>query len=74
MAKKRRRRLRSSPSADLEATYVCDSCGEEIVVPIDVSAGTSQDYVEDCPVCCHPMRLHVAIDPDGETHVHGEHE
>ena len=45
-----------------------------IVVPIDVSAGTSQDYVEDCPVCCHPMRLHVAIDPDGETHVHGEHE
>lgn len=61
-------------SADQEAMYICDSCGEEIVVPIDVSAGTHQDYVEDCPVCCHPMRLHVDIDPDGEAHVAGEHE
>jgi len=25
-----------------EASYVCDSCGEEIVVPIDLSAGASQ--------------------------------
>ena len=30
-----------------EARYVCDSCGEEIVVPIDFSAGTNQEYVED---------------------------
>jgi hypothetical protein len=30
-----------------EATYVCDSCGEEIVVPIDVSAGSSQECVEE---------------------------
>jgi len=33
-----------------EASYVCDACGEEIVVPIDLSAGTEQEYVEDCPV------------------------
>jgi hypothetical protein len=26
-----------------EASYNCDSCGEEIVVPIDLSAGTSQE-------------------------------
>jgi hypothetical protein len=26
-----------------EASYVCDSCGEEIVVPLDFSAGESQD-------------------------------
>jgi hypothetical protein len=25
-------------------------------------------------VCCHPMNLHVEIDPDGEAHVQGEHE
>jgi hypothetical protein len=30
-----------------EASYVCDSCGEEIVVPIDLSAGVSQDSAED---------------------------
>ena len=62
------------PDAALEATYICDSCGEEIVVPLDISAGVHQDYVEDCPVCCHPMTLHVDIDPDGEARVRGEHE
>ena len=75
MKKKRRKRRRSSGrSPHAEATYVCDSCGEEIVVPVDISAGSHQDYVEDCPVCCHPMTLHVDIDPDGEAHVQGEHE
>jgi transcription elongation factor Elf1 len=69
---RKRRRVRSAP--DQEATYVCDSCGEEIVVPVDLSAGAHQDYVEDCPVCCHPMILHVDIDSDGEAHVAGEHE
>jgi predicted RNA-binding Zn-ribbon protein involved in translation (DUF1610 family) len=29
---------RSYATMNEEATYVCDSCGEEIVVPIDVSA------------------------------------
>ncbi|HCS55787.1 MAG TPA: CPXCG motif-containing cysteine-rich protein, partial [Planctomycetaceae bacterium] len=42
-----------------EASYVCDSCGEEIVIPIDITAGHSQQYVEDCPVCCHPHVVHV---------------
>src|SRR6266404_980710 len=41
-----------------EATYVCDSCGEEIVVPIDLTAGSRQEYVEDCPVCCRPNVIH----------------
>ncbi|HBN77375.1 MAG TPA: CPXCG motif-containing cysteine-rich protein, partial [Planctomycetaceae bacterium] len=26
-----------------EASYVCDSCGEEIVIPIDITAGNSQE-------------------------------
>jgi len=74
MKKRRKKRRRPAESPHAEATYVCDSCGEEIVVPIDLSGGTHQDYVEDCPVCCHPMSLHVEIDPDGEAHVEGEHE
>jgi hypothetical protein len=36
---------------DDEATWFCDACGEEIVVPIDLAAGDEQEYVEDCPVC-----------------------
>ncbi len=43
---------------------MCDSCGEDIVVPIDPTAGSHQQYVEDCPVCCVPHVLTVDIDPD----------
>ena len=56
------------------ASYHCDSCGEEIVVPIDLSAGTSQEYVEDCPVCCRPNVVHVEIDDDGDVRVWAERE
>jgi len=57
-----------------EAAYICDSCGEEIVIPIDLSAGESQQYVEDCPVCCHPHVLWIEIDDDGRVSVRSEHE
>ena len=52
-----------------EAHYICDSCGEEIVIPLDLSAGNDQQYVEDCPVCCRPNVIMVAIDADGATRV-----
>ena len=74
MAKRKKGYREVRRSAHQEAVYNFDSCGEEIVVPVDISAGTHQDYVEDCPVCCPPMSLHVEIDPDGEARVEGEHE
>ncbi len=52
-----------------EAGYACDSCGEEIVVPIDLSAGTSQECVEVCPVCCRPNVVHVEVDDGGDVRV-----
>ena len=58
---------------DDEATYICDACSEEIVVPVDLSAGESQHYVEDCPVCCRPNVVHVEID-DGDVRVWAEGE
>jgi len=66
--KKQRRRLAE------DATYVCDACGEEIVVPVDLSAGESQEYVEDCPVCCRPNVIHVEIDESGDVRVWAEAE
>ena len=59
---------------DTEARYVCQHCGEEIVVPIDVSAGRHQDYVEDCPVCCEPMTLHVDVDEGGHAELRADAE
>jgi DNA-directed RNA polymerase subunit RPC12/RpoP len=52
-----------------EAMYICTSCGEEVIFPIDVSAGPEQEYVEDCPVCCHPNLIHVHVDSDGDARV-----
>ena len=59
---------------DDEATYICDACGEEIVIPIDPTAGSSQEYVEDCPVCCRASMICVEIDEDGEVRVWAEAE
>ena len=57
-----------------ESSYICDSCGEEIIIPLDLSAGESQEYVEDCPVCCHPNVIHVEVEESGEVRVWAEKE
>ncbi len=48
-----------------QISYICDSCGEEIVIPVDISQGKSQHYTEDCPVCCRPNQIILEIEPDG---------
>ena len=59
------RRPRQREAGDDDAgRYVCDACGEEIVIPLDRSAGDQQEYVEDCPVCCRPNLIHVEFDGD----------
>lgn len=42
----------------------CPNCGRALELIVDCSAG-SQDYVEDCEVCCRPIQVTVQIDPDG---------
>ena len=39
----------------------CPYCGEPIEIVVDESAGDAT-YVEDCPVCCRPMQVHVEVD------------
>jgi hypothetical protein len=55
-----------------EANYVCGSCGEAVVVPVDLSAGGVQSYVEDCPVCCRANIIRLEIGPQGEISLHSE--
>jgi hypothetical protein len=59
-SKRRRRRPKD------EGVYICPSCGESIVVPLDRSAGDEQRYVEDCPVCCNPNVIEVEFFGDGD--------
>jgi transcription elongation factor Elf1 len=61
--KRRRRQPRVLP----DAAYICPECGEQIVIPVDVSAGETQEYVEDCPICCHPCVIHVELDDSGDA-------
>lgn len=65
---------RSKSTPDAEASYICDACGEEIVVPLDLTEGTHQTYIEDCPVCCRASVIHVEIDEHGTTSVWAEPE
>jgi predicted RNA-binding Zn-ribbon protein involved in translation (DUF1610 family) len=63
--KKRKKKYR--PTAADEGRYVCPTCGEQIVVPLDRSGGIDQQYVEDCPVCCNPNVIHVEFFGDDES-------
>ena len=77
--KKKKRRMNRrddahSRAAQPEAIYTCQSCGEEIVIPIDITAGGEQEFVEDCPVCCHPHVIHVDQFEDGKIRAWAESE
>ena len=48
-------------------TTHCPNCGEPIDLLVDDSI-EQQDYTEDCPVCCRPLRVIVVI-ADGEPQV-----
>ncbi|HJP05053.1 MAG: CPXCG motif-containing cysteine-rich protein [Gammaproteobacteria bacterium] len=39
-----------------EALITCPSCRESLDVLLDMSV-PAQDYIEDCQVCCRPMRI-----------------
>lgn len=43
----------------------CPYCGEMFETEVDASGG-SQEYVEDCYVCCRPIQFRVEVDVEGE--------
>jgi Cysteine-rich CPXCG len=48
----------------MEAEVTCPYCGESISVWVDEGGGGSQQYVEDCSVCCRPIELSVSASED----------
>jgi len=44
---------------DDEAEVTCPYCGEIVAIQIDPAGGESQDYVQDCEVCCRPWHVQV---------------
>lgn len=48
----------------------CPHCGEPTDTFVDEGGGGTQDYIEDCCVCCRPIRFRVTVDPEtGECSV-----
>lgn len=45
----------------------CPACGETVEIVVDPYGGTTQEYVEDCEVCCRPWSLRVVF--EGEDRV-----
>ena len=43
----------------------CPYCGESFEPDTDCSGG-SQDYIEDCPVCCRPVEFRLETGFNGE--------
>lgn len=45
-------------------SFTCPWCWQTVTMVLDLS-DPSQDYVEDCEVCCRPIRIRVQAE-DGE--------
>jgi transcription elongation factor Elf1 len=46
-------------------TIDCPYCGESFATQVDLSVG-SQQYVEDCAVCCRPIEIAIEVGDDDE--------
>ncbi len=46
----------------------CPYCGERIEIVVDCSEA-SQEYIEDCEVCCRPIVLSISVNSDGRIDV-----
>ncbi len=43
---------------------LCPHCGQPNEIYVDYSGGQSQDYVEDCQVCCRSWEVRVILNED----------
>lgn len=55
--------IRLMPTAVVD----CPHCGEEVSVEADPAGGRRQELIEDCWVCCRPIRFTVTVDREGRA-------
>lgn len=46
-----------------EYVFTCPYCWQQISMLLDLSV-KEQTYVEDCEVCCRPIRVHYAVEDE----------
>ena len=47
---------------------ICPYCGEAIDSYVDPGGGEQQEYIEDCAVCCRPIRFRARWRDDLEAY------
>lgn len=56
-------------TADGDAVVQCPYCWEEVEISIDPGSGSTQEYEQDCEVCCRPWHVSVEYDEAGAATV-----
>ena len=56
-------------TAETTALVYCPYCNETVEILIDPGGGPSQEYAEDCEVCCQPWSVNVHYNGDGSATV-----
>ena len=49
--------------------WICQYCGEENEIWLDLTVLENQDFIEDCDLCCRPNRILVKHDNQYEENV-----
>ena len=62
-------RIGSGSDLQTEAEVTCPYCGESMAITLDAGGGATQEYIEDCQVCCRPWQVHVSYDEAGTAEV-----
>jgi hypothetical protein len=56
-----------------EHSISCPYCGEAITILVDLSV-ESQQYIEDCEVCCRPIDILIKVSVDGDCQIEARDE
>lgn len=53
--------------SDEELVWMCNYCGSDNYIWVDLTIPGKQDFVEDCSVCCRPNHLLLTPTNDGDA-------
>ncbi len=54
-------------TTDEDLIWICQYCGEQNSVWIDLTIEEKQDFIEECSICCRPNRILILTDE--ENHI-----
>lgn len=57
---------------DDEFVWICQYCGTENSVWVDLTIMDKQDFIEDCQICCRPNRILITKDRENEEYFYIE--